>query len=208
MNENGTPNGETAEVLGQVKNDALDANKLANELAEARKIAEQAQMRARQLENEKANREKADEELRKKQLEENEEFKILYEREKTQREELEKQREQEANDKALKEAKESIVKDYSSEVLEIAEATGLSIYDDSDEAKAEFKSKLDVIASKFGNTQSVKVSGNNNPEYADKEDNSLIKLRFSDPAIVRQARKEAISKIPALGDMRKAAGIE
>lgn len=206
MNDNGTPNGETAEVLGQVKNDALDATKLANELAEAKKIAEQAQMRARQLENEKAAREKADEEARQKQLEENEEYKTLYEREKAQREELLQEQETKAQEAAIKAAKQEVLSGFSSEVLEIAEATGLSLYDDSETAKADLKAKLEVIASKVGNT-TKKVMGNNTRDDSTDNSNDYIKMRFSDPKIAREARKSAISKIPALEEMRKIAGM-
>lgn len=207
MNEDGTPKtGETAEVLGQVKNEALDATKLANELAEAKKIAQQAQMRAQQLENAEAARKKADEEARQKQLEENEEYKTLYEREKAQREELIQEREQEAQSEALKKAKQEVLNGFSSEVLEIAEATGLSLYDDSEESKAELKAKLEVISSKVGNT-TKKVMGNNTKDETTDGNEDYIKMRFSDVSIAREARKNAISKLPALEEMRKISGM-
>lgn len=200
-----TPNGETA-VIEPIKNEALDATKLANELAEAKKIAEQAQMRARQLENEKATREKADEEARHKQLEENEEYKILYEREKAQREELLSEREKEVQEATIAAAKKEVLNGFSSEVLEIAEATGLSLYDSSDEAKAQLKAKLEIIASKVGNTDK-KVIGNNTRDETPGADNDYLRMRFSDVSIAREARKSAISKIPALEEMRKISGM-
>jgi uncharacterized FlaG/YvyC family protein len=83
-------------------------------------------MRARQLENAEATRKKAEEEARHKQLEENEEFRTLYEREKQQREELEAQREQEQLNSLISKAKSELFSGYSSEVVEIAEATGLA----------------------------------------------------------------------------------
>lgn len=204
-----TPKSETA-TIEPVKNEAqVDVTTLANELAEAKRKAEQAEMRARQLENAEAARKKLDDEARNKKLEEDNEFRILYEREKEQRESLEHERELAEIKAAIDSAKKSVLSDFSDEVKEVAEAAGMTLSDDSEEAKAEFKAKLEVISSKIGNTEK-KVIGNNGPIPKDEPiDKSKLygQMRVTDPTVAKNARKEAISKLSVIEAMNKFAGI-
>lgn len=129
------------------------------EVERLRKEAEQARMRANQLENELAAKRKAEEDAERKRLEEKEEWKSLAEQEKAKREALEQQREAEAREKATREATESIYSEFPDAVKEIASEAGLSVSDDSEEAKEALKAKLQKIADKLP-TNSV---GPNNP---------------------------------------------
>lgn len=210
-----TPNpGETV-VVEQVKNDAQatqsTSTTTAAEIEAARKRAEQAEMRANQLANQIAEREKADEIARQKQLEENNEFKTLYEREKAQREEMERQQEEASRSAQLANAKSAVFAEYPVEVVEVAEAAGLALSDDSEEAKAALKEKLEVIKSKVVTSQPAKVVGNNGvqPVSSEDADHALLvqRMRYDDKTIADEARRTAISKIPGLAEMKKIAGV-
>lgn len=204
------------EVNGQVKNDAQTAKTITtpntDEVIEnLRKEKDKAEMRARQLENEKLEREKQDEIARQKQLEENNEFKALYEREQAARLELERKNEETAKQVALDAAKSEILATYPTEVTELAETTGISLSDDSETSKGEYKKKLDAIASKV-TTATKKVVGNNGvvTEGNDEDTERTLlnqRMRYNDKTISSEARRAAISKIPALKEMKKMAGL-
>jgi hypothetical protein len=209
---NDTPNGETA-PLDAVKNDATQpttTNTDADQrFAEIQKKLEQAEMRARQLENEKKEREKQEEVARNKKLEEDNEFRTLYEREKAQREALENEREENEKLQGISKLKSEIFAQYSPEVIEIAEAAGMTLYENSDEAAEQLKSRLDVIKSKVAVEPVKKVIGNNgNIDTATDDDrDAYLKMRFDDSTIAKQARQSVISKLPALDEMRRNAGL-
>jgi hypothetical protein len=205
--DKGTPNGETV-VIEPIKNDAqtqvIEPN---TELIEARKRAEQAEMRARQLENEKKEREKQDEIARQKQLEENEEYKILYEREKEAKEALETEREREESQRTISSTKGSILASYDSEVVDLAESTGIDLYDDSEESKIAFTAKLDKIASKL-KLPEKKVIGNNPPIIPTNTDDSKVlmgRLRYDDRDLRESAKRTIIGSLPGVEQMRKIA---
>lgn len=211
MEQNGTPNGETAPIE-PVKNDAQPVNTTSDtELAELKKRAEQAEMRARQLENQAKEREKADEEKRLKELEENEEFKTLYERAELARKELEDRIAYEEATKAIAKEQSTILQEYPQEVIELAEATGLSLVDDTDAAKADYKERLDKIKSKV-RTESAKVVSNNNPTEpitpdADKS-KMLVQLRYGSRGVKTEAAHAVIGKLSAIDEMKKIAGVK
>lgn len=212
--ETGTPNGETAPIE-QVSNNTptVTAPVIPDPaLAEALKKAEQAEMRNRQLENEKATRDKADEVARQKALEENNEFKTLYEREKEARENLERANETSTKQAAIDAAKNKVLADYSQEVKDIAEVSGLSLNDDTPEAQADLKTKLDSIASKLPQTPVKRVQGNNGvqtPVSSDQAEDAKLyqRMRFTDKAVSDAAKMSVISKLPALDVMRRNAGL-
>lgn len=203
------------EAKEQAKNEAQKPAPVTvtpEQLAAAEKKAEQAEMRARQLENEKLAREKADEEARNKKLEEDNEWKELAAREKQRADALESAQEEERKRTALKTAESTLLADYPDEVKEIISTTGLSLNDDSETAQAEFKSRLDAIAAKLPAAQKPKVQGNNGvippSSSTDVEDAKLYqRMRFDDRELSESAKRTAIDKLPALAEMRKNAGI-
>lgn len=176
-----------------------------NSEVERLKAELQAQMRANQVANEKLKaKEEAEAEAKRKQLEENEEWKSLAEQEKAKREALEAEREAETRTKELKEATDSVFKDFPAEVIEIAQETGLTLNDVTDEAKETLKAKLEKIQTKV--VTNTKVTPNNgqpapiNPN----RDELLERMKYGD----REAREKVISEIPGVKAMRKMAGFE
>lgn len=205
---NGTPNGETA-VNEPVKNDAPTANNinLEHELVELRKKAEQAEMRARQLENEKQERVKQEELARQKQLEEQNEYRTLYEREKAAREAIEIDREEKETRAKLSLVQEKIFAEYPQEVKEIAEATGISLVSDDQTSIDSVKAKLELIKGKLGNNTSTRIAGNNGLGETNNGSNiertEALKLSRNGDT---DAFFKAVNTIPALDTMRKIAG--
>lgn len=141
------------------------------EVEKARKEAEQARMRAAQLENQLREKEAAEAAAKAKQLEEKEEFKTLYEQ--TQAKLNEIQETQAATERAgqLKNATEEVFKDYSADAVELARTAGLSLTDDSDTAKAALKEKLDTFQAKVGSAPQPRVNPTNPSQLAPQEVN-------------------------------------
>lgn len=167
-----TPNGETVTqgdsqttVTTSVTPTAAPAAEPSNApdpaVERLRKEKEQADLRIRQLENERAAREKADEERKAKELEENEQFKSLYEQEKAKREAAEAEREQAERESELKKARADVLAEYNEDVRALAEEVGLDLTDTDESAVASFKEKLDKINTRVASTGTV---GPNNPQ--------------------------------------------
>ncbi len=172
-----------------------------SESEKLRKELEQAQMRANQLQNQLEAKSKAEEEARQKQLEEQNEFKSLYEQEKAKREAIETERQEAETKQSLSLAEQAIFAEFDPEAIEIAKEAGLSLNDDSDEAKTTLKSKLEKIQSKVVN----KSVTPNNPGSVQEPDNKaelLQRMRAGDT----KARDEAVSGLKSLDFMRQQAG--
>lgn len=175
------------------------------EVERLKKEAEQARMRANQLENELAAKNKAEDEARQKQLEENEEYKTLFEREKERRESLEKDQQTALDRAKISTAKSEVLAKFPKEVVEAAEITGMSLSDASDEAKTEFENKLKALSDKIGPKKTA--SGNNQAQQvnvAPERAQLLDGVRRGDPSSTRQA----ISGLESLKTMRQIAGVE
>lgn len=119
-------------------------------VADAIKKAEQAQMEANMLRNKLKAIEDASAAARAKELEDQQEYKTLYEQEKAEREKLAQERELETFSQTLKTEESKITAAYPQEVLEIAKELGFSLTDSSEEAVATFKTKLDKVSEKVG----------------------------------------------------------
>lgn len=142
-----------------------------DEAAQLRKELEQARMRANQLENEKIARDKAAEDARRKQLEENEEYKKLYEKSDAELKAIREKEEADARQRELATISQDVLKDYSKEVQEIAQTAGISLSDDSEVARANLKSKLDEIAKRV--TPGKVATANNPSNLPDASDPTL-----------------------------------
>lgn len=208
-----TPNGETVTPGDTQTTVTTSAAPAANapdpaEVERLRKEKEQADLRIRQLENEAEARKKADDEAKAKQLEEKEEYKTLYQSEKTKRETLENQQLDAERKAAVSKAQNEVFSGFPSNVTEIAADAGLNLTDDSDEAKEALKTKLESIASKVSSKQTVNgnnPSPNSGPTGTDRA-KLLQRMRFNDKTLSDNAKVEAISTIPALDVMREQAG--
>lgn len=119
-------------------------------VAEAIKKAEQAQMEANMLRNKLKAIEDAEAARKAKELEDQQEYKTLYEQEKAEREKLAQEREQESLIQTLKNEEAKITAAYPQEVLDIAKELGFSLTDSSEEAVATYKAKLDKVSEKVG----------------------------------------------------------
>jgi chromosome segregation ATPase len=197
MDDEGTAQAAETE---QLKNNAAD------EAERLRKEAEQAKMRANQLANELEARKKADEEAKAQKLKEDEKYRELYEQTQAKlaaREDAEaKAKEQEAAKSKLAE----VHQDFSKEVLEVAEAAGVTLTGVSDADVSDYRSRLEAIASKVAPTSSP-VRGNN---PVPRTDTAPEKQKLLDGMKVghKESTFEYISSLPALKEMRRMAGVE
>jgi DNA polymerase III gamma/tau subunit len=166
-----TPTGETVTPESLSNNGQAPATPVVNapdaEVEKARKEAEQARMRAAQLENQLREREAADAAAKAKQLEEKEEFKTLYEQTQARLNEIQESQAASERSAQLKSATEDVFKDYSADTVELAKTAGLSLSDDSDAAKASLKEKLDAFQAKVGTNPAR--PGANNPRQTTPE---------------------------------------
>ncbi len=171
-------------------------------IAEARKEAEQARMRANQLENQVAELRKADEERNRKQMEANEEWKQLAEQEKAKRESLESEREADKKAAELKAATSDVFAGFPAEVLEIAKEAGMALTDTTDEAKEALKAKLQNIQAKVVSDRPVTPNNHAKPSNAQDRAALIAQMRAGD----KDARAKVIGSIPGVEAMRKMAG--
>lgn len=151
------------------------------EVEALRKKAEQAEMRANQLSNELKAKNEAEAKAKAEELKQNNEFKTLYEQTQAKLDEVERERQAEEQQKAVSEARQSILADYSDEVKETAKDLGLDLKDVTDGSVREFKEKLDKIQTRIGNHR---VSPNNPGTPSGKKEYTGEQLReiLNDPA--------------------------
>jgi vacuolar-type H+-ATPase subunit E/Vma4 len=128
------------------------------EVERLRKEAEQATMRANQLANQLKAKEEAEAAQKAKELEEQNEFKTLYEQEKARREEIETAQAQAERQAAVKAASDKLFSEYPEQVKALAEEAGMSLSSVDDDAVAAFKAKLDKVS---GMVAAPKVTANN-----------------------------------------------
>lgn len=208
-----TPNGETAnpgdsktegQTTAPTQGNAVDQS----QVEQARKEAEQARMRANQLENELRQAKEAEEARKAKELEEKEEFKSLYEQTKSQLEEIKTAQEKAQRETEINAAKSEVFNGFSQEVIEIAEEAGMSLSDTSDEAKAQLKEKLEKIQTKV-----AKDNGNtpNNPSTTSSvgsQEQIINEMRYGTPQQKQQAKATAINNLVAIQEMKRQAGFQ
>lgn len=161
-------------------------------------------LRERQLQNELDKKAKAEEDARLKRLEEQEEWKTLAEQEKAKREALETDLEAKERAREIKATTSEIFSQFPKEVVELAEETGLSLQDTSEEAQQTLKEKLERIQSKVVKDAKPGPNnpGNTQPTQAPREE-LLKRMAYGD----KEARAQIISELPAVKEMRRQAGL-
>lgn len=176
---------------------------------------EKADLRIRQLENEKADRIKAEEEDQRKQLAEQQEWKTLAEKNAADLKELRDTQDREARTTALITATDILLKDYPANVVEVAKTAGLSLTDDSEASKAALKEKLDTIKQQVGTVSPVSANNPSQPaaapvnreELVTRDANGVSPMAMAgakgDQTVVRQY----IGSLPQIDEMRKMAGL-
>lgn len=176
----------------------------------AKKEAEQARMRANQLENELAKIKADQAAARQKQLEENEQWKTLAEERQAELDMVKADQSQKEETARLQAETKTLLDEYPLAVRELAETAGLSLPEDSDEAKAKLKAKLDTFAQKV--SASAKVEPNNpapTPDAQPDREKAVRTLQLNNiPSKARrEAEKTAIGSLETLKVMRAQAGI-
>lgn len=186
--DNGTPNGETATPKAPENGTptpqtppAGNGSEGAGEAEKLRKELEQARMRENQLLNEKKERDAKDEAERNRKLEEDNQFKELYEQEKTKRETIESERKAEINRKEIDAARTEVMSDFSDDVKELAEEAGLSLDSAEDDAKAAYKAKLEKIQAKLGTTSKVTPNNPGKPSGQPQLSQAELRAALKDP---------------------------
>lgn len=127
---------------------------------DAKRKADQANLRANQLQNELDKIKLAQSESQQKQLLEKEEFKTLYEQTQSRLDEITNAQTAKERQEEITAATNDVFKDYSPDTIELAKLAGLGLSDDSDSAKAVLKEKLDAFQAKVGNNAPTVLSNN------------------------------------------------
>lgn len=155
---------------------------VSQEVAELRKRLEQQEMRNNQLNNQLEEKRKAEEAAKAKQLEEQQEFKTLYEQEREAREKLLREHEERELQNAIASKKSEVLAEFPQDVQDLANEFGYSLTDTDEETVKAFKSKLEKVQERWSKGQ--EVTPNNPPAKSDKpvipEGNDL-KLALKDP---------------------------
>lgn len=159
-----TPTGETVTPEAPSNNVTATATPGVNaidtaEVERLRREADQARMRANQLQNQLDEQKKKEEADKLKQLEDNNEYKTLYEQAQAKLEETDRQRQAEEKQKEIKSVQDKLLEGYSDEVKQLAQEAGMGLTEPSDDAVAALKAKLDKISTMV----SSKGVGPNNP---------------------------------------------
>lgn len=203
-----TPSGETAtqeEVKNNVTTPSVPTQVTTTDNGEAEKLRkelEQAQMRTNQLQNQLDAKAKAEEEARNQALEEQNEFKSLYEQEKAKREASENERQEAEAKEALRISQEAIFAEFPEDAIDIAKEAGLGLAEDSEEAKTALKERMQKIADKVVSTNKV-TPNNPGAQVQNDERAELVKqMRYGN----KEARAKVINTLPVLDQMRKQAG--
>lgn len=142
----------TPAVTPPVKTDDGEVERLRKELA-------QKELRERQLANELDAERKAKADREAKELSDNQQYKELAEQEKAKREALEADVAERERKAEIRKAKNEVLADYDDNLKEAATEFGIDLTDDSEEAKADFKDKLEKLNTRIANTS--KVTPNN-----------------------------------------------
>ena len=159
-----------------------------------RKEAEQAKMRANQLENQLAEAQRKIAEAEQAKLQEKEDYKTLWEQANAQLVEKTTAEEQAAFQAAVSKKESEVTSQYSEEVLEIAKTAGLTLTGVDEESATAFKAKLDKISEKVGSTAKNRPENRNsvvNPDTISREQ-AIERLRQGD-------RTAAVDAVETLG---------
>jgi len=201
--EGETGNQESLENKG--KNDTAPVGNSVDtaEVERFKKEAEQSRMRANQLENELKAKNKLEEEAEAGRLEKQNEFKALYEQTQAKLKAVEDEKETRVQQEQIGQESSKVLKDYPTEVVELAKDTEISLVDTSEEAIKSFKDKLDKINSKVVKSKKVLPNNPNTAPVNVQQNELLERVRSGD----KEARFQVVSELPAVMEMRRQAGL-
>lgn len=149
--------------------------KLKQQLEEERRAREQAEMRKNQLENEKKARDEAESERKARELEEQNQYKELFEQEKAKREALEAEEEEKARKEEINSTQTTVLGEFSEEVRELAKDAGISLSSTEATEVEAFKEKLTKISDRL--TKTGAITPNNPAPKTEKIDLNQDELR-------------------------------
>lgn len=204
-----TPTGETVTHSDSKTTETAQASVKdnASDLAEEhKKAAEQAQMRANQLENELKKIKEAEEARKAKELEEQNEWKTLAEQREAKLKEIEEQREAEQRQAELKSGTSEVFNEFSQEVVEIAKEAGMGLVDVTDEAKAELKAKLEKIQSRVVKDSTPTPNNPNTASAASTAEQLIEQLRYGSRQQKQEAKNSLIGSLEAVKQMKRMSG--
>jgi chromosome segregation ATPase len=209
--DTGTPDPAAAAPSNESSTPAAPATDNSSaDVEQAKKAAEQATMRANQLENELKKIRDNQSEAERKQLEEKEEFKALYEKNEAELKQIRETREAEERQRTLQSETETVFKDYPANVAELAKTAGLSLIDDSEAARSALKEKLEAIKTQIGSAGTPAVNPNNpaapaaaNPDRAKLVENMALAGAQGDDKPTRAF----IRSLPQINEMKRQAGL-
>lgn len=147
----------------------------------------------RELEEKLAARERADADARAKKLEEEGQLKEALAVERAEKQRLLDERTAAEERAALTQSTEEVLSKFSPAVVDIAKTAGLSLVDDSDEAKTSLEAKLNDIAGKLGSTAKVEA---NNPSVSTPpaESREALVGAMGDPSLRPHEREKVANK--------------
>lgn len=179
------------------------------------KELEQLRMRNNQLANQLDEKRKAEEAARQKQLEEQEEFKTLYEQTQERLNQLEGEAKAQEERQKLQAATDDVLKEYSDDVKELAKTAGLNLSEDTDEARNALKEKLDTFKAKVSGTTASVAANNGYTPPQEAESRQALTARDhpggESPMALAGARGDEtvalkyISQLPAIQRMKEIA---
>lgn len=174
----------------------------AAEVERLRLEKEKADTRIRQLENEAAAKQKAEDDAKAKELEKNEEYKTLLDQERAKREKLEQEADDREAKAELNKAKAEALKDFPEEVQTQAEDLGIDLTR-ADEADIKaYVEKLTKLNDGF--SSNGKVTSNNGRQSTAKYDEHEILQAHANGD--KDAMNTALNRIPWVVDSMKEQG--
>lgn len=169
------------------------------ELERLRKEAEQAKMRANQLENQLKAKQEAEEAEKAKQLAEQNEFKTLYEQERAKSEELRKQQEEKERQAELDRAKTEALNSVSQEAQTLASELGITLTSADEDAVEAFKAKLAKVQERISSEAKITPNNPGSPRKPDVPEGEELRFAVQTP----QGFEEVIAaKFPGIAAMR------
>lgn len=178
--------------------------------ADALKKAQQLEMERNLLRKKIDALEKEKSERERKELEEREDYRSLAERAIAEAEALRKEKEDAEKSQAVKLATETVYSGFDAKVVEIAKTAGISATDDSEEAQAALRSKLEAIQEKVGITKQPTPTPNNpsvqTPEGFDKV-KTYERMKWDNPTIRNAAVKTAVGNLESIKAMKQISGM-
>lgn len=174
------------------------------EVDKLRKDIKKIEMERNMLRNELDESAKAKKAAEEEKLKEKEEFRTLYEQTSSKLEEANQQLEKIEKEGEIRQESNKVLQDFSIDVQQTAQDLGITLSDTSEEAKTEFKNKLDNINKRLGTEGGVSGS---NPAPSNKEpDQSELMKRHEKGD--KGAFDEALQNLGSVKIQRQVMGYE